>query len=324
MGLLAGLAAAGTTEPAVQLPLTFDRVWYRAEKKKGLGKLKAAKATGHLTLTEESLEFASSKDRFALPLDRIWMISMGTMGQDVSTEWVLLSIQDSAGPRLIGVRDGRNLGYGQATKEIYESLRAGLRQLSAAQYDVPEGLQPYDGLDSQLVFAVPEGWNAYFQEVQFSGDSPTWGVTLFSSESIDHEDPDDRADALRQVRHGDLEAFFLGRSPAKKGMSCEGFSTKTRQTLLELAREDPLFGEGYQVIQEPQATPIEIGGCSALRVTARTRENQGIERALDLRFVADHRTLFVFGTRSAVDRLEQAAAPLDSAISTVRFALRAD
>jgi len=322
--LLAGAAAAGTTEPAVQLPLTFEKVWFRAEKKKGQGKFKVGKATGHLTLTEESLEFVSSKDRFALPLDQIWMISMGPMGQDVSTDWVLLSIQDSSGSRLIGVRDGHGLGYGQNTKKIYDSLRAGLKQLSVAQYDVPHGLQPYDGLDSQLVFAVPDGWSAYVQEVQFSEDSPPWGLTLFSPAKIDHGDPDDRADALRQVRHGDLEAFFLGRSPAKKGMTCDGFSTKMGDALLELAREDPLFGEGYQVTQEPQATAIEIGACSGLRVTARTRENQGIERVLDLRFVADHSTLYVFGMRSAAERVEQATAPLDSAIATVRFAVRAD
>lgn len=318
----APIAAETTTAETVKLPLTFDKIWFRAPNKKGLSTIKTAKATGHLTLTPDSLEFASSKQTFSLPLERLRLVSMGRLGGDVDTEWVLLSVEESGIGRVIGVRDGSSLGYGAATRDIYESLRAGLKQLSAAQYDVPDGLDPYDALDRQLVFGIPSGWSAYAQEVHEGKDRPTWGLTLFSPERIDRQDPDDRAVAVRRARRGDLEAFFLGRHASVRGMRCEGFSDNARAELLELVDEDPLFGEGYRVTQAPETTPIEIGGCSGLRVYARSRESGGIERALEYRAVSEGGTLYVFGVRSDVETLDVSVAAMEQSIRTVRFAIR--
>jgi hypothetical protein len=281
--------------PEVRLPLTIAKVWYRREGKGGFG---GATASGDLTITPDELKFVTRKKELDLPLDSVHMLGLGPMPGDVDTEWVLLVAVQSGARRTYGFRDGSKAGYGQKTREIYDALRAAFRRLSVAQYAVPDGYRSYDELSDLFVVAVPEDWSSYHHSVTSSGSGGSWGTVVLTAERLaTRDDPEGSRARVQRMHDGMLQAVLIDRRKAAKGMTCDGFSDKGRDRLLAWVAEEPLLGEDYELLGEPELTPTQLDGCSGLRVRVRARNVEGEEVLLDLRAVASGATAFLLALR---------------------------
>jgi len=317
LALLLGVALPASRTPvfaeegeSVKVPLTFDEVWYRQEKKKGMGKLKARKASGNLRVTAEGLEFAAKDQRVFVPLADLRMVSMGKMGRDVDTDWVIVAFEKAGTIEVIGFRDGDKLGYGSATEALGRQLRSAMKLLGGAQYNVPEGYKAFDQLDYQIAFAIPADWSTYVQSMVIVDGQARWGTIIFSSDPGERQLPDGP-----EVP----PAFFLERRETSRGMDCDGFTPKAHARLLDQIADDPLFGTGYDVVESPRVSPITLGGCSGVRVEARSLAAGGSIAVLDMRIIAKRDTLYLFGLRSPEQSHDAYLEAFEKSLATVRL-----
>lgn len=314
-------AEVAAAAAALALPLTIEKVWYRAGEKKSLGGMRAFKANGDLTLTPEGLEFHGGKDSFSIPVANITMVSLGKLGRDVDTDWAVIGLREGGLARVIAFRDGKALGYGQDTSEIYRKIRSAMEELGGAQFNVPPGYRPYDAIDDQVALMVPDGWSVHTPSaINIDGRSP-WGTHLFSSKPLagGHELND--GEAIRQrVTDEATREFFLVREQALAGMSCSGFKPRALAELLQRTTQDPLFASEFQLQEPPRSTPVTIAGCEGLRVLARGRRADGLAVVLDLRLVAHHDTLFTFGVRALASAHDDLLKTLEPVVAAARFA----
>ena len=315
LALLLGGALRLSTPPviaeedaAIQVPVTFDEIWYRQEKKKGMGKLKAYKASGALRVTAQGLEFAAKEKRVFIPVADLRLVSLGKMGRDVDTDWVLVAFEKAGSIEVVGFRDGDKLGYGSETATLGRNLRSLMKLLGAAQYNVPEGYKAFDQPDYQIAFAIPADWSTYVQSMVVVDGKARWGTIVFSSE------PDERQ--LPQSPEAP-PAFFLERRETKRGMSCDGFTPKAQAAVLAQIAEDPLFGTGYEIVDSPRVSEITLGRCSGMRLQARSLAADGSTLVLDMRVIAKRDTLYLFGQRSLEQSRNAFLEPFEKSLTTV-------
>ena len=288
--------------PSIGLPHTITRVWSRTAKKtKGLP---GGRNMGDLTLTDEALEFVgnSEKSSFGVPMTDIRVVSYGKMKGDVDTDWAILEVQREGGPTLIGLRDGRRMGYGERTQEIFEAIRDATRQVGAAQYDAPQGFATYDGLDPYFTMVYPAGRSTVHRSVIQTPDQ-VLGVLEFVS-------AEDEASVIR-----------LERSDVRPGMSPRGFSEKARARLLESTLKSPMLDEGYELLEPPRVEPASIDQRQGLRVLVRTRDAEGRGTLLDQRFFVDARTLYTLALRCPLTRQDAELRTLEAMAGSFRFSL---
>jgi len=320
-------AVGAASEPAegtsrIALPLAFDRVWFRSGGKK---------REGDLIVTEQALELTARKKAFSIPLDRIHAISLGTMSGDVDTEWIVMAVGVRPPYDLVGIRDGAKWGYGARTQEFYTKLRRVFEQLAVAQYDVPAGHKPYEDPDRSCTIAIPEDWNSYLESLVLVGGRAARGTTMLTEARIRRIERSadgqaravDDLELLDAILAGESPGFFIERADAERGMNCDRLSGGARERLLERARGDLVFGEGFDVLEAPRASDSRVGGCAALQVVGRSRRPDGAEVVLELFAAAKHGTLYLFGVRALADRYERFREPFVVAVESATFAVAA-
>ena len=326
--VVAGLAAApAVAAPETSLPLTVEHVWFRTVKGQSL--IRFSNSKGDLTIGPDGISFSTHKKTTEIPIDRVQQITYGKIKGDVDTKWVLLGIGEKRADAIVAVRDGRKLGYGQKTWEIYERMKAALEQLSAAQYRVPQGYRAFADFSRQFTLAVPEPWDAYVESLVYVGERAPWGTIVISSEQIRrHARPDGDGAmtavderALDRARAGEIPAFFIERMPVESGMRCKGFSEKGLERLLELAAEGSLFHGGGKLAANPTASPEIIDRCKGLRIRGRVEAEDGTQTEIDLHAAAEGDTLFVIGLRAIPERYEEYREVLDSSLATLMFSV---
>jgi hypothetical protein len=320
--LLVGLAAAclAADEPSPLPVTTLEQVWYHEPR--GASLFQLFNTAGDLTITPAALLFSTGKRTIEVPLESIRVLSFGRLAGDVDTEWALLAVGQPGAPRIVGIRDGRKLGFGGRTREIFEHLEQALRQARAAQFAVPPGFRLFDDFKQQLTLAIPEGHDAHLASVVFVDGEARWGTSAFSSRPIRRTGPGTTEvdeQALSELRAGRASGFTLERRPIEPRMRCEGFSGKARAAVVALAGEDPLLGR--IALGAPTTTPARIGGCEGLRVSARGPNSHGEETIVDTYAVARGETLFLFRQRVVAGRGDEAHQSFETALSTVTFSL---
>jgi hypothetical protein len=304
----------------VSLPLTIERVWFKASKK-------LVSSGGDLTISQEGLELVTQKKTLLIPLEDLYVLSWGRFKSDVDTDWAVLGIGASGPADLLAIRDGKKLGYGQRTRQIYESLQSALKQLGAAQYDVPPGFEAYDVFSQQFSMAVPQGWDQHVESLVVQGDGHSWGTTIFSSEEIEHPKPDSTGirlqddPNLQRVLSGEVPAFFVGRSTAESGMSCTGFTDKAKRKLLEREENRAADLLGYPMVEPFTLTPATAGLCSGLRARGVSLRPDGDRVRIDIYLVANEETLYVAGVRLLDKHYEATRELFETAVSTIRFSV---
>lgn len=339
--LCAGLLSGGLTPclraeptggapPAVAaaptLPAKIESVWLRTDRS-GPGRHFNVKST--LTIDAEQVEVASRKRSFRLPWNTIEMISFGKFGSDVDTDWAVLMVRSTKGPPyLVALRDGQKLGFGARTREIYETLRAAARRLGRAQYAVPPNFEAFDTLEKQLVFGVPAGWSSHAQAITQRGESdPLWTQLVFSPRPLRRIDPNandtqravEDPVAMAAVLSGETEAIVVETRASSRGMACDKLDARGRDAILALVRRDALFEAGFQAEGEISTEPVEIGGCSGLRLQASARHVDGTRALLDVRAAARGDTLYLFTSRSRAAESAARAATFDAMVGSIRF-----
>jgi hypothetical protein len=315
---LLGLTAALAQEP---LPVTtLEQVWYHEPK--GASLFQLFNTAGDLTITPSELLFSTGKRTIDLPLERIRVVSFGRLAGDVDTEWALLDVGQPGAPRIVGIRDGRKLGFGGRTREIYDQLERALRLAGVAQFAVPPGFRLFDDFKQQLTFAIPEGYDAHLGSVVFVDGEARWGTSAFSARPIRRAGPGGPEldeEVLSELRAGRAAGFTLERREATGGMRCEGFSEKARAAVVARAGVDPLLGT--VVLGVPEIAPARIDGCEGLRLSARGPGLAGEELLVDVYSVARGETLFLFRQRTVAGRGDDDRKSFETALSSVTFAL---
>jgi hypothetical protein len=326
--VLVGLATApAVAAPETSLPLTVEHVWFRTVKGQSL--LRFSNAKGDLTIGPDGISFSTHKKSTEIPIERVQQITYGKIKGDVDTEWVLLGIGEKRADAIIAVRDGRKLGYGQKTWEIYEKMKAALEQISAAQYRVPQGYRALADFSRQFTLAVPEPWDIYIESLVFVGERAPWGTIFVSSERIRRQPrPDGEGartvvdeDALDRARTGENPAFFIERMPVEGGMRCKGFSKEGLERFLDLAAEGALFHGGGKIAANPTVSPEIIDRCKGLRIRGRVEAEDGTQTEIDLHAAANGDTLFVIGLRAIPEKYEEYREVLDSSLATLMFSV---
>jgi len=298
-----GPEAAPAEAASLVLPRTFEKTWYRTNKRSSfaIGRMHSAK--GDLTITESGLEFVARNKKLYIPLTRVRVVSFGKMKGDVDTEWTVLALGESQPWEILGFRDGTKLGYGQATRQIYETIVGAARSARAAQYEAPSGYRVFDGFASQGTFAIPEPWEISLRDAKL-GPRRAWGTVVFSPVK-------DSA--------GTEPSIFLGLHEGGKGMRCEGFSEEAAKVVFRLA-EDHLLEEGFSGTENLETAPAGAGGCKGLRIAGSARARDGSPRTVEIRAVAHDGTLFLLGSYppdGETGRTWREA--LETAVSTLTF-----
>ena len=307
------------SSPRIELPLTIEKLWYRSGGKR---------RQGYLTVSEDGFEFTTKKKTFLIPIERIHHISYGTIKNDVDTEWTVLTVGATEPYAMVGFRDGKKWGYGSRTREVFERLRGVVRQLSAAQYRVPEGHQTYEDPEHGCTLAFPDSWHAYVESLVLVGSRSSLGTTVLSEAPIRTVETNasgrkrnaDDLELLDAILAGESPGFLIERAPATRGMDCDGFSAGARARLLARAGEDPIFGADHEMLEAPSASEEVVGGCRALHVTGRSRRrSDGNEVVLELFAVARGERLYLFGFRALADRYEEYRKVFAASVDSVRF-----
>jgi hypothetical protein len=134
----------------------------------------------------------------------------------------VLAVGEPGKTDLVAFRDGSKLGFGQATREIHDTVLGAARLAGAAQYRVPPGYRTIDVFSAQATFAVPEAWEFDSGQAKI-GPRRAWGRIVFA--------PGEAEGALA----GPAPSIFVSLHDATKGMSCEGLSPEAERAVLDLA-----------------------------------------------------------------------------------------
>ena len=305
---------------SVELPITVDKVWFRGEKKKGFGKLKAFQYMGDLTITHDTLDFVGKKESFSMPLDDLTMVSLGKMGNDVDTDWAVIGMREGQATSVYGFRDGRKLGYGQDTRIIYTYIRLAAKQRGAGQFRAPAGHKAYAHTDEQVALAIPEDWEPFVLSAVFVGATEAWGRTVFSPEPVERLQRKEGDDELERIWEGEVPAILFERSDAK-GSNCKGLSARSVERIVEKLLDGPMFERGVTAMGPPQISETMVAECNGVRIEATGRGPDGAERRVDLRAFAHTGTLIEFAVFSRPENREQRTRTLERLLETLKLPL---
>ncbi|HXV76978.1 MAG TPA: hypothetical protein VD788_11745 [Candidatus Polarisedimenticolaceae bacterium] len=328
LAAIAAVYADGT----IVFPLTIRNVWYRTAAHSGFT---GAKHSGDLTIGRQALEFYAKRRSLAIPLEQLWMISYGTMRGDVDTEWAVLTLKDGNERSFVGLRDGSKWGYGQRTREIYETLIDAAVELSAAQFAAPPGFRPYTELDHIFAMPVPQGWSSYHHELVHVDGAVRWGVVIFSEQELIEEGAPatvsptsrttERQRALRELQQGRATAWILRRDESTGGMSCDGFSERALQTVRQRLADDPFFGVPFEIAADQRFDDgPSIDGCASPRLVLEAQAADGRRLVLDLRVVSRRETYGLIGLRTTADAYTRELALFEQGVAGFRFAVTRD
>lgn len=123
VGMLQPVSVAAEAEEKVESAesWTFEKVWYRGEKRPSL--LKAYKCGGTLTVKQDRLEYRSKKLELDIPASDIRSVTQRSMKGDSYNDWAVVEYEDDGTTRLIGFKDGKKLGQGRDTVAIRDALQ---------------------------------------------------------------------------------------------------------------------------------------------------------------------------------------------------------
>jgi hypothetical protein len=304
----------------IQLPQTITKVWYRDSSKRGITMIKPFAIAGDLTVSEEMWELTGGKKSISIPVPSIRMVWLGKMPGDVDSMWAVLAYEHNGELRFAGFRDGRKMGYGQSTRRIFQTMKSCLRQTDSGPYKLPEGFSVFDQIAAQFVLAIPQDWHTHIDSTVYSGGRLRQGLMVFSEEKIGGPTGTPAHAALDRLHRGDLNAFYVKRGVALKGMTCKGFSKKGQERLEKLVREDPIFAPGHELLEPMTVEPETVAWCNGFRFRAQVRQADATISVLDLRVVANDNGLFMVGRRHRPDTDDAYRAVFETAIDSVAFA----
>ena len=104
---------------AIEIPRTFDTVWYRPRKKDFL---KAYSHSGTLTIGKDAFEFTCEGKELTVPYASVMAVRWGTLKGDSFNEWAIVLFSGEGESKLAAFKDGKSLGHGPDSKTIYRAF----------------------------------------------------------------------------------------------------------------------------------------------------------------------------------------------------------
>ena len=115
-----GPAASVDVGKAVQLPATFENVWFRTDKVRMLGL--AYEATGTLTVDKEALVFNHKDGAMRVAADSVQRVTEGTMWPDIVNVWLSVHYQE-AGSTKVAAFKGAPFSSSPSLSDLYAAIR---------------------------------------------------------------------------------------------------------------------------------------------------------------------------------------------------------
>jgi hypothetical protein len=104
---------------AIEIPQTFETVWYRPRKKDFL---KAYSHSGTLTIGKDAFEFTCEGKQLTVPYTSIVAVRWGTLKGDSFNEWAIVMFSGETTTEIAAFKDGKMLGHGPDSKTIYRAF----------------------------------------------------------------------------------------------------------------------------------------------------------------------------------------------------------
>lgn len=318
---------AAPPQPVV-LPVTFTKVWYRSGDR--APSLVAYDASGVLTVDANTVRFESAKKTFEIRTASIRSVSLDKMSANPfdGNQWGIVRFGEGSAD-VAGFMDGHKLGHGGDTERIYRALSAAAdaagqaaQSIVRAGDDLPAGSIRYQAFQDQFTMMIPQDWMAYDQSEVLKGAAGRFGLIFFlpSASFVPH--PRGTGSTLSEevaigLSRGDIPSFFVQREPAREGMSCSGFSDRATKEILSLIADEDLFGKGAQIAQAPQAVPMEVAGCSGLRLDGSSQPPGGPQWTVRTYAVSDGETLFLFALRNLAENYVKNSPVFEQIVATI-------
>lgn len=105
----------------INLPMTFESVWYRPVER-GMS-LKAYSASGTLVVGEDVIDFRGGDNSVRIPISDIRTIAWGKVGQDIWNDWAIVEFVEGDKSTGVCFKDGSRLGHGGDSDLIYAVIK---------------------------------------------------------------------------------------------------------------------------------------------------------------------------------------------------------
>lgn len=116
-----GPAATIESGKAIQLPATFENVWFRTDKVRLLGL--AYEATGTLTVDKEALVFKHKDGAIRVAADSVRRVTEGTLWPDIVNVWLGVHYREAGSDRVAAFK-GAAFSSSASLSELYAAMRA--------------------------------------------------------------------------------------------------------------------------------------------------------------------------------------------------------
>jgi len=284
-------AAEPAPEAAPTARLVITRAWVLDGGKNRFG---PDRTSGDLLFFDDRVELVGPKQGWVVPYTSIERVSLGKLEGDVDSDWIVMDADDPAVGCHIAFRDGKRFGFAPRTPEWYRDVREVLRAAGAAQFTAPAGFTPFNGLESQLSFVYPEGW-----EIEVLDTVVRDGVNV--------------GGAFR-LHWGTRADVVVERRPEVGRKWCSGIPSGELDALAEeLAASERFAGGG------PGGVPLTVESVAIDHCTGARLTGSGPAREVQVSAVSNQGTLFLFGLRCPGTCSASERDAFDALLGSVRF-----
>lgn len=320
-----------------ELPSRFERVAFREDLPRRRGQWPGSAPKGSVAVDVNNLTFHSKLKTIVIPVKEIQSVDLGPesfLCSTSGTPGVFLHLRHGRpeAPRdvYLGPLDSSRSNalysafteamatHGEPSQGVSTSEATGLAETSAEEHYC------YDGLRGQFVIDLPRNWRVYDQHRHFTGRAGPYGMVIFSPVELAELASEEMIEELARIDTGSTPSFFLDRQPARRKMSCSGFSPKHQQEILA-DLEGGLRTDRDATAPEPLTLEeVSLGGCQGLLVEGRRRQADDTEWRMKTYVLSDGRVLYYFSLRNPTELFDANLPVFERSMSTLKLALAAE
>lgn len=189
-------------------------------------------------------------------------------------------------------------------------------------------LVPYEGQKTQFTLSLPRGWVVYDQSaLPGVGSDPRFNLIVFylspnpgAQDSMAARLDEMSAELMSKIDTGESPSFFLQRFPARKGMSCDGFTEGAEKEVIKVVAGDAAFRRGATIQEALHSEPLPFAGCKGLRIRGTGQPaGESNPQTSDVFAACDGKTLYLFSLRSHADYYKKNLEPFQKSMATAKL-----
>jgi hypothetical protein len=117
---------------SIELPRTFEKIWYRPRKKDTSVFSKAYTHKGKVTITKDALEFSCKEKQLTIPYSSVLSVRWGNVEDDKVYEWAILTFDAGEEEKLAAFGAGP-LWFRRDARKIYKTLEKAFADYKASE-----------------------------------------------------------------------------------------------------------------------------------------------------------------------------------------------